>query len=134
MAMNCTGNETVDDYVFTLCFRFLMACSSNDSVPLLVNRIIVNTLALQIMDEKIKLLPRHEDMAISTLPYLRAELLFDFLSKFKLEARCDEKYFKELAQQYIDQRKYSEAAHIISKFDFFDHGFDNNRVVEMLVD
>lgn len=67
------------------------------------------------------------------LSSVRAELLTDYVTKFKLTDRVDENFFEGLARQYVDSGKYHEAALLISKFKFHSK-FDLKLIITKLID
>jgi hypothetical protein len=51
---------TKDDYIFHLTFGLLQECCQADKIPAIVPRILMNNLAIKMMDEEIKMVsPRH---------------------------------------------------------------------------
>jgi hypothetical protein len=44
---------------------------------------------------------------------IRADLLFEFVNKFKLSAQVDDKFFFNLAKKHVDERRFNDAALII---------------------
>lgn len=72
-------------------------------------------------------------MAVSKLHNVRAELLVDYVTKFKLTDRVDNDFFENLARTNLQNNKYHEAALIIHKFKFFDK-FDCKQILVKLID
>lgn len=64
---------------------------------------------------------------------MRAELLFDYVTKFKLAERVDNDFFENLAKKNIESNKFHEAALIIYKFKFFSK-FDCKSLLDKLID
>jgi hypothetical protein len=76
---------TKDDYIFHLTFGLLQECCQNDKVPAIVPRIILNNLAIKMMDEEIEMVsPRHQNWAIDIFDKIRSDLVPDFITKLKL--------------------------------------------------
>lgn len=72
-------------------------------------------------------------MAINKLHNVRAELLVDYVTKFKLTSSVDNDFFENLARNNLSNHKYHEAALIIYKFKFVDK-FDCKEILIKLVD
>lgn len=64
---------------------------------------------------------------------MRADLIYDFVTKFKLSEKVDDSFFEELAQSNIKNNKFHEAALIIHKFKFFEK-FDLQLILIKLID
>jgi len=67
------------------------------------------------------------------LPYIRAEMIFDYVSKFKLEKLVKSDDFKNLAAEHLDKGRILEAAYIISKFKFH-ADFEYQIIIGKLID
>lgn len=72
-------------------------------------------------------------MAIDKLPSVRADLIYDFVTKFKLSEKVDNNFFEELARKNYAENRFHEAALIIHKFKFHDK-FDLRLILDKLVD
>ena len=68
---------------------------------------------------------------------MRADLIYDFVTKFRLSEKVDNNFLEELARTNLKSNKFHEAALIIHKFKFqniFDIPFlltklvDSNRI------
>ena len=72
-------------------------------------------------------------MAIDKLGSVRADILMDYVSKFKLQNQVDNKFFEEMARKNIQKNKHHEAAIIIHRFKFQDR-FDCQMIILKLID
>lgn len=97
--LNIEENES--DYIVKFCLNLLEACSLNESVPAIVNRIILNNLSIQISDEEIIFTEKHREMAFTKIENIRTEILFDFVSKMKLQHRVNPEFYKDLTKSHI---------------------------------
>lgn len=75
----------------------------------------------------------HKNIALSKLHNVRAELIFDYVTKFKLTDQVDGNFFEDLTRKYISENKFHEAALIIYKFKFHDK-FDLHLILDKLID
>lgn len=67
------------------------------------------------------------------MPSVRADILLDFVTKFKLTSKVDNNFFEGLATKNMKANRFHEAALIIHKFKF--HGkFDCEQIIVKLID
>ena len=115
----------------TFLLNLMEATSENQLVPILISRIILNSLHAQIHDGEIVWLPKHQDQAMAKMATIRVDMIFDYVQKMVLSARVDANYFRELTQKHMASQKYHEAALIITKFQF--HREFNCQCIQTLV-
>ena len=75
----------------------------------------------------------HQKYALQFLESIRADLLFDYVSKFKLTDIVGSDCFLDLAQKHFDNHRYGDCTSIIARFEFFDK-FDLKHIINNLVD
>ena len=108
LTLNLEDNES--DYIVRFMLNLLEAVQVNEPVPLIIGRILINNLHMQITDNEITLTPKHQEIALSKVEYIRTEIIFDFVQKMNLTTRVDETFFKELAKKHYSNNKYPDAA------------------------
>ena len=123
----------MDENDFTIFFLLNMmeACSLNEAVPGIICRVLLNNLFAQIAELKVKYVAKHQEIAFTKVESIRTEMLFDFVNKMKLTTRVNNDFYRQLAQKYLDNKKYHEAALIIHKFQFHNE-FDCFIILEKL--
>jgi len=67
------------------------------------------------------------------LEMVRAELIFDYIQKLGLDKFMDEGAYEILTKKHIENRRYNEAAEVISRMKFHDR-FDMKDIMESLID
>jgi hypothetical protein len=77
-------NKSEDDYIVNLTIKLIEATSQNDKVPVIIPRILLNNLFIQIQEKEIELTSFHIDLALSIIHTVRPEILFDYVTRFKL--------------------------------------------------
>lgn len=80
--LNLEENES--DYIVWLILTLMEACSSEEKVPGIICRILINNLFFQVSEGEIKLTPKHKELAMSKLESIRGEIIFDFVKKLEL--------------------------------------------------
>lgn len=122
---------TEHEYVFYFTVQLLEYCCLKSEVPLLVNRVLVNTLG-KLVKGGLQLSKEMKEFSKDLLYSMRAEIVFDFVKAVNLDNVTDE-YFLELAQYNLDSGKLNEAAVMILKFRYFNK-FDCLKLIVELVD
>lgn len=84
-------------------------------------------------EKEIALTPEHQDLALSKLSDVRAEILLDYVTRFKLNDRVDNNFFLDMAKENLRQNKFHETAVMINKFKFHSH-FDCKQIILKLID
>ena len=71
---------TKNDYIFHLTFGLLKETCLSEKIPAIVPRIILNNLALKLMDGEIVMIcPRHQNWAIDIFDKIRSDLVPNFI-------------------------------------------------------
>jgi hypothetical protein len=76
---------------------------------------------------------QHKEWAKDKISSCRADLIFDFISRFDLNAVLTDDDFKKVTQEHLDGNRYAEAATVILKFGFLE-AFDVQSIILKLID
>ena len=85
--LNLEENES--DYIVRFMLNLLEAVQTNEAVPLLIGRILINSLHMQVSDNEIILTPKHQEIALGKLESIRTEIIFDYVLKLNLSSIVD---------------------------------------------
>ena len=125
-------NET--DYVFHLSLKLLAACCANQSIPIIIPRVLLNNLAIQMSSDELEMdQERHPRWAMEVFCQVRSELIPDFITKLKLSSNVTPEILIEIAQNQFKANRFNDCALMIVRYKFHEH-FDLKTIMLRLFD
>ena len=93
-------SPTIDDYIFHFTFGMLEACCLNEEIPTIIPRILLNNLAIKLIEKTISMaMPRHQDWSMEIFDRIRSDLVPDFINKMKIAHLVTEEYLINITKK-----------------------------------
>lgn len=130
--LNASPNES--DYIFHLSFKLLAACCANESIPIIIPRVLLNNLAIKMSTNELQMDPdRHPRWAMDVFAQIRSDLIPDFINKLNLSSNVTPEILVEIAQNQFKANRFNDCALMIVRYKFHEH-FDLQTIMLRLVD
>ena len=75
-------------------------CAHKGAIPNLIPRIILNNIVCMVKWEEIEMTEEHCQLAMNNLEKVKVEILFDYVSKFKLDLELE--FYEKICHQHVE--------------------------------
>ena len=122
------------DYVFHLTLRLLAACCTNDSIPIIIPRVLLNNLAIKMSTKELEMdKDLHPRWAMEVFGQVRSDLIPDFITKLNLSSNVTPEILIDIAKNQFKSNRFNDCALMIVRYNFHEH-FDLQTIMVRLVD
>ena len=107
------------DYLMNLILSLLAECCTDERVPIVISRLIINSLTFKVSHNELDLeLPKHQEWAMEIFDTIRSDLIQDYIKVLKLGDRISEDILVSTIKKHIDKGKYNDGALMIVRYGF----------------